>query len=216
MFAALLFRRSSLILRKPTVKPILAKFLTAAGSPAAFPPEGPPEFAFLGRSNVGKSSLINSLLGQKLAHVSSTPGRTRTINFMGIFAKAAQPAPELMLVDLPGYGYAKLSRSITAEWPKFIEPYLKERQTLKLAIVLIDVNVPAQPPDALLIDFLRQTGRELLVVGTKSDKLSGNKLRSALAGLARDHGAERVLPYSARTGEGKTELWREIRSRAEQ
>jgi GTP-binding protein len=194
------------------VKPIIAKFMTAAGSSQRFPPEGPPEFAFLGRSNVGKSSLINSLLGQKLAHVSSTPGRTRTINFIGIFAKAERPAPELMLVDLPGYGYAKLSRSVTAEWPKFIEPYLKERQALKVAIVLIDVNVPAQPPDNQLIEFLRHTGREFMVVGTKSDKLSGNKLQSALAGLARAHGVDAILPFSARTGLGRNDLWREIQS----
>ncbi|HLW52359.1 MAG TPA: ribosome biogenesis GTP-binding protein YihA/YsxC [Candidatus Angelobacter sp.] len=196
------------------MKPIIAKFLTAAGSPSAFPPEGPPEFAFLGRSNVGKSSLINSLLGQKLAHVSSTPGRTRTINFIGIYGKAAQPAPELVLVDLPGYGYAKISRSITAEWPKFIEPYLKERGILKLAVVLIDVNVPAQAPDAQLIHFLRETGRQFLVVGTKSDKLSANKLRSTLAALARDHEVESIVPYSASTGAGRMELWREIRERA--
>jgi GTP-binding protein len=196
------------------VKPIVAKFLTSAGSPAAFPSEGPPEIAFLGRSNVGKSSLINSLLGQKLAHVSSTPGRTRTINFIGIFAKPTQPAPELLLVDLPGYGYAKLSRSITAEWPKFIEPYLTERRTLRLSVVLIDINVPAQSPDAQLIAFLRETGRDFLVVGTKSDKLSGNKLRSALATLSRDHGVEAILPYSARTGSGRNELWKEMRGRS--
>src|SRR5260370_25076696 len=146
------------------MKPILAKFITSSASTNTFPEEGPPEFAFLGRSNVGKSSLINSLLGQKLAHVRSTPGRTRTINFIGIYAKASQlhstqpravaavphAQPELMLVDLPGYGYAKISRSITAEWPKFIEPYLKERTTLQLAIVLIDANVPPQPPDRQL------------------------------------------------------------------
>src|SRR5262249_19847432 len=184
------------------MKPIHAKFLLSAADPAAFPAEGPPEFAFLGRSNVGKSSLINSLLGQKLAHVSSTPGRTRTINFIGIFAKASQPAPELMLVDLPGYGYAKLSRSIIAEWPKFIEPYLTERRVLRLSLVLIDVNVPAQSPDAQLIAFLREAGRDFLVVGTKSDKLSANKLRSALASLARDHDVPAILAYSARTGSG--------------
>src|SRR5258707_12575140 len=102
------------------MKPIITKFLTSAASPSGFPLEGPPEFAFLGRSNVGKSSLINSLLGQKLAHVSSTPGRTRTINFIGIYAKPDQPLPAMMLVDLPGYGYTKISREITAEWPKFI------------------------------------------------------------------------------------------------
>jgi GTP-binding protein len=198
------------------MKPVIAKFLTSAADPKFFPPEGPPEFAFLGRSNVGKSSLINSLLGQKMAHVSSTPGRTRTINFIGIYAKASQPYPEMLLVDLPGYGYAKLSKEISAEWPKFIEPYLHQRETLALAIVLIDSNIPAQPPDRQLIDFLRGTGRDFLVVATKADKLSGNKLRSALAVLARDHGVETLLPYSSRTGDGRTELWREIRSRTTQ
>lgn len=192
---------------------MISKFLTSAASPGAFPAEGPPEFAFLGRSNVGKSSLINSLLGQKLAHVSSTPGRTRTINFIGIYAKAGQPHPEMMLVDLPGYGYAKISRSITAEWPKFIEPYLKERATLRLAIVLIDANVPPQAPDQQLIEFLRGTGRNFLVVATKSDKLSSNKLRPALATLAREHAVEEILAYSAKTSVGRSELWREMRQR---
>jgi GTP-binding protein len=168
----------------------------------------------LGRSNVGKSSLINSLLGQKLAHVSSTPGRTRTINFIGIYAKLTQPTPELMLVDLPGYGYAKLSRAISAEWPKFIEPYLKHRETLELAICLVDANVPPQPSDTQLMDFLRRVGRPFLVVATKTDKLSANKLRPALSILAREHGVENILPYSAKTGAGKSELWRAIRERA--
>ena len=193
------------------MKPLIAKFLTSAASPDGFPPEGPPEVAFLGRSNVGKSSLINSLLGQKLAHVSSTPGRTRTINFIGIYARPSQPHPELLLVDLPGYGYAKISREVAAEWAKFIDPYLKERNTLKLAIVLIDANVPAQPSDQQLITFLRHAKRDFLVVATKSDKLSSNKLRAVLAGLAREHGVPAVLPYSARTGAGRAELWRAIR-----
>jgi GTP-binding protein len=198
------------------MKPILAKFLFTATSPAAFPVGGPPEFAFLGRSNVGKSSLINSLLGQKLAHVSSTPGRTQSINFIGIYAKDGQPNPELMLVDLPGYGYAKLSRSITAEWPKFIEPYLKDREALQLSVVLVDANVPAQAPDRQLIDFLQASGRDLLVVATKTDKLSGNKLRHALSRLEHEHGVAGILAYSAKTGEGRSELWRAIRSRMAQ
>lgn len=196
------------------MKPILAKFLTSAADPKFFPSEGPPEFAFLGRSNVGKSSLINSLLGQKLAHVSSTPGRTRTINFIGIYGKPGQPNPELMLVDLPGYGYAKISREISAEWPKFIEPYLKDRETLRLSIVLIDSNIPPQEPDRQLIHFLRAMQRDFLVVATKTDKLSNNKLRNALATLAREHALDTLLPYSATTGAGRAELWREIRSRA--
>jgi GTP-binding protein len=191
----------------------IAKFLTSAADPKFFPVEGPPEFAFLGRSNVGKSSLINSLLGQKLAHVSSTPGRTRTINFIGIYAKPNQPYPESILVDLPGYGYAKISKEISAEWPKFIEPYLKDRESLALSIVLIDANIPAQEPDRQLIDFLRSVERDFLVVATKADKLSGNKLKSALALLAREHEIEALLPYSAKTGDGRAELWREIRAR---
>jgi GTP-binding protein len=195
------------------MKPLLTKFLTSAADPKFFPAEGPPEFAFLGRSNVGKSSLINSLLGQKLAHVSSTPGRTRTINFIGIYARPGQPHPELVLVDLPGYGYAKISRSISAEWPKFIEPYLRERTTLQLSIVLIDANIPPQEPDRQLIHFLRSVERDFLVVATKADKLSGNKLRAALAMLAREHQLDTLLPYSAQTGAGRAELWREIRSR---
>jgi len=191
----------------------IAKFLTSAADPKFFPPEGPPEFAFLGRSNVGKSSLINSLLGQKIAHVSSTPGRTRTINFIGLYSKPSQPAPEMVLVDLPGYGYAKISRSISAEWPKFIEPYLTDREALALSIVLIDSNIPAQEPDQHLIHFLHSAQRDFLVVGTKADKLSGNKQRAALTALAREHQVEAILPYSAKTGAGRSELWREIRSR---
>lgn len=198
------------------MKPLSAKFITSAASPKHFPVEGPPEFAFLGRSNVGKSSLINSLLGQKLAHVSSTPGRTRTINFIGIYSKPEQTHPEMMLVDLPGYGYAKIAREISAEWPKFIEPYLTERETLQLAIVLIDANVPAQAPDRHLVDFLRDADREFVMVATKSDKLSANKLRHALATLQRDHGVSEILPYSAKTGHGRSELWRAIRSRMAQ
>ena len=196
------------------MKAPIAKFLTSAADPKFFPAEGPPEFAFLGRSNVGKSSLINSLLGQKLAHVSSTPGRTRTINFIGIYAKENQPNPELMLVDLPGYGYAKISREISAEWPKFIEPYLQDRETLQLSIVLIDCNIPPQEPDRQLIHFLRAMERDFIVVATKTDKLSGNKLRSALAMLSKEHALDKLLPYSANTAAGRAELWREIRSRA--
>ena len=197
------------------MKPQIAKFIIAAGDTSLFPREGPPEFAFLGRSNVGKSSLINSLLGQKIAHVSSTPGRTQTINFIGIYDKPTQPDPKLLLVDLPGYGYAKISREISAEWPKFIEPYITERKALRLAIILIDSNVPPQASDRQLTDFFRSMGREFLVVATKTDKLSANKLRNTLGMLAREHEIDSILPYSAKTGAGKVELWRHILTRAE-
>src|SRR5262249_17277994 len=98
----------------------------------------------------------------------------------------------------------------------FIEPYLKERAPLRLAIVLVDANIPAQAPDRQLVDFLRSVDRDLVLVATKADKLSGNKLRHALAALERDHGVTGILAYSAKTGQGRSELWRAIRSRMAQ
>src|SRR5690349_9538534 len=101
-----------------------AKFMTSVADAAKLPPPSLPEIAFLGRSNVGKSSVLNSLVGEKIARTSSTPGRTRTINFFEVRRKG-EPRGELIFADLPGYGYAKLSREVTGEWPKFIEPYLE-------------------------------------------------------------------------------------------
>jgi len=163
--------------------PLTPVFLLSATDVAHFPAEaktyGAPEVAFLGRSNVGKSSLINSLLGSKQAHTSSTPGRTRAINFFALHEGAGdkmKPKPLLIFADLPGYGYAKISKSISAEWPKFIEPYLAERDALALCICLVDTNIPPQPSDSQLIDYFKQTQRPYLVVGTKADRLSNNVL----------------------------------------
>ena len=193
---------------------IHARFLTSAAAVGQFPAPAAPEIAFLGRSNVGKSSLINALLGEKIAHVSSSPGRTRTINFIALREKQETVDPDLILADLPGYGYAKISREISAEWPKFIEPYLAEREPLRLCVCLVDANVPAQPSDKQLIQWLQHHGRELLVVATKSDRLSSNQLNKALANLKREHQVERILPCSAKTKSGIAELWREIRTAA--
>jgi len=192
------------------VKPI-TKFLTSAVDAAHFPVPGPPEVAFLGRSNVGKSSLLNSLVGTTIARVSNTPGRTQMINFFGVNFKAGQPNPELLLVDLPGYGYAKAPREVVAQWSKFIDPYLREREPLVLCVALVDVSVPPQESDQRLLDFLRGAEREFIVVGTKSDRLSGNKLRTALKALEQELGASPILPFSSKTGDGKAELWRAIR-----
>ena len=189
---------------------VVSRFLVAASSEAHFPAASAPEVAFLGRSNVGKSSVINSLLGAKIAKTSSTPGRTRTINFYEI-RWPGKPRPALFFADLPGYGYARLPREVTAEWVKFIEPYLERRLTLGLCIVLVDCSVPSQDSDRQLVHWLRARQRNLLVVATKADRLSGNTLRPALEGLQQEFGVDRLAHFSARTGEGRDELWREIR-----
>ena len=187
-----------------------AKFVLSATDAARFPAPGAPEIAFLGRSNVGKSSVINSLLGEKIARTSSTPGRTRAINFFEV-RRPGQPHPEFVFADLPGYGYAKLSRAITAEWPHFIEPYLLQRGPLALCIVLIDANVPPQAADKNMVEWLRHSSRPFRVVATKADRLSGNQLPTALRRLAEEMQIEKPLPFSARTGDGRDELWRLIR-----
>src|ERR1700674_5791041 len=125
---------------------VLARFMMSASDANQFPDPALPEVAFLGRSNVGKSSLINSLLGAKIAKTSSTPGRTRSINFYEV-RWPGNPQPELVFADLPGYGYAKLSREVSETWPSFIEPYMHERPSLSLCLALIDVNVPPQASD---------------------------------------------------------------------
>src|SRR5580658_2704561 len=174
-------------------------FLLSATDVAHFPSDaktfGAPEVAFLGRSNVGKSSLINSLLGSREAKVSSTPGRTRAINFFALHEGAGEKMkvrPTLIFADLPGYGYAKISKAISSEWPRFIEPYLAERETLALAVCLVDTNIPPQALDTTLIDFFKATQRPYLVVGTKSDRVGRNALEKSLAALRQAHGVAEI------------------------
>ena len=194
---------------------VLSRFVAAATDAAHFPAPSLPEVAFLGRSNVGKSSVINSLVGTKLARTSSTPGRTRAINFFEI-RWPGKPHPELIFADLPGYGYAKLSREISQEWPKFIDPYLHQRSTLALCVALVDSSVPPQQSDRQLLDFLSASGRDFLLVATKSDRLSNNQLHNALRTLAQEYPSARLLAFSAKTGAGRDELWKEIRQMAQQ
>jgi GTP-binding protein len=188
----------------------MARFMAAATDAAHFPAPSLPEVAFLGRSNVGKSSVINTLVDAKLARTSSTPGRTRSINFFEV-RWPGKPRPEVIFADLPGYGYAKLSREISQEWPKFIEPYLNERPTLVLCLALVDVNVPPQDSDRQLLDFLNASGRECLLIATKSDRLSNNQLRNALKGLSEAYPTATVVPFSAKTRAGRDEVWNKIR-----
>lgn len=190
---------------------VLTRFLMAASDPSHFPAPVLPEVAFLGRSNVGKSSVINSLVGKKLARTSSTPGRTRSINFFEL-RWAGRPQPELIFTDVPGYGFAHVSREISSQWPGFIEPYLKQRPTLALCLALVDVNVPPQQSDKQLLEFLTATQRPVVVVGTKCDRLSGNQLRSSLEKLQEEFPRARIVPFSARNGSGRDELWQEIRA----
>jgi GTP-binding protein len=182
--------------------------MLSAVSAEQFPKASVPEIAFLGRSNVGKSSLLNALVGAKAAKVSSTPGRTRAINFFEISGERG--AAKMIFADLPGYGYAKISKSISAEWPKFIEPYLATRETLALCICIVDAIVPARPNDRQLLDWLRSVDRELLVVATKVDRLSGNERTRNVAALKRDLEFDAIMPVSAKTGYGIAELWGKI------
>jgi GTP-binding protein len=192
-------------------------FMLSATDVAHFPSAAKtydaPEVAFLGRSNVGKSSLINALLGSRQAHTSSTPGRTRAINFFALHEGSGgkmKPRPVMIFADLPGYGYAKISKSISEEWPKFIEPYLAERETLALAVCLVDTNIPPQASDTTLIRFFQQIQRPYLVVGTKADRISLNNLNKSLKALREAHEVSEVLAVSAEKGTGVQELWKRL------
>jgi len=190
---------------------ILARFMLSASDLSQFPAPGVPEIAFLGRSNVGKSSVINSLVGTKLARTSNTPGRTRSINFYEV-RRAGQPRPEILFADLPGYGYAKVSREIADDWARFVDPYLHQRSSLALCLALVDSNIPPQQSDQQLLEFLSAKGRPHIVVATKCDRLSGNKLQQAMHTLGEAYSGAPIVPFSAKTGSGKEDLWRQIRN----
>jgi GTP-binding protein len=185
--------------------------MLSASDLSQFPAPGVPEIAFLGRSNVGKSSVINSLVGTKLARTSNTPGRTRSINFYEV-RRAGQPRPEILFADLPGYGYAKVSREIADDWARFVDPYLHQRSSLALCLALVDSNIPPQQSDQQLLEFLSAKGRPHIVVATKCDRLSGNKLQQAMHALGEAYRGAPIVPFSAKTGSGKEDLWRQIRN----
>jgi GTP-binding protein len=191
---------------------VLTRFVTSAAEPRQFPPAGAPEIAFLGRSNVGKSSLINSLVGSKIAKTSNTPGRTQTINFFQV-RRPGKPHPDFVFADLPGYGYARVPKEITAQWAQFIDPYLEKRESLALCLALVDVTIPPQELDLKLLEWLGHIGRNFLVVATKADRISGNQLRTSLQKLGEQlHvAADRMIAFSAKTRIGHDELWSAIK-----
>jgi GTP-binding protein len=184
--------------------------MISAADPARFPVSTLPEVAFLGRSNVGKSSLINSLVGNKIAKTSNTPGRTQTINFFEI-RWPGRPKPELLFADLPGYGYARVPKDVKQLWSGFIDPYILERQHLELCLCLVDANIPPQAVDIQLVDFLRKANRNFMVVATKADRV-GTKIHASINALKSALDVEHVLAYSSKTGQGHDELWKAIRA----
>ena len=162
------------------------------------------EISFLGRSNVGKSSLLNSLLQRKgLARTSNTPGRTQSINFFLV-------NESFYFVDLPGYGYAKVSKTMRADWGKMAEEYLAKRRELVLSIQLIDSRHPPTELDLKLHEWLVYNQKNHIVVATKADKLSNNKLNKSLQEIEKILPESKIILYSAETGKGRDELWREI------
>ena len=184
-----------------------AKFVAAANLPTSFPKDRKPEVAFLGRSNVGKSSLMNSLLSVKgLARTSSTPGRTQSLNFFLI-------NEQFYFVDLPGYGYAKRSKEARHEWGKLIEKYLAEREQLVLSILIVDARHEPSPLDLLMKSWLQHFKFPFLVVSTKVDKLSANERHKSLQTAKKVLETEHILPYSSITRDGMKEVWNVIRER---
>ncbi len=191
---------------------VLTRFVTSAVDPGQFPPASAPEIAFAGRSNVGKSSLINSLVGNKIAKTSNTPGRTQTINFFQV-RRPGKPQPDFVFADLPGYGFARVPKEVTAQWAKFINPYLETRESLVLCLVLVDVTIPPQELDLQLIKWLRHVDRNFMLVATKADRISGNQLRASLQKLSGQLSVppEQIIPYSAKARVGYENLWKAIK-----
>ena len=181
------------------------EFLKSAFNEADWPRDAKPEIAFLGRSNVGKSSLINSLLGVRgLARTSSTPGRTQALNFFEVDNR-------FRFVDFPGYGYARVPREIKYSWGEMATTYLAKRRQLVLSIHIVDSRHEPTKQDLQLHEWLEKSDKPRLVVATKSDKLSNNELRKNLGHIASVLDDDSVMAYSAKSGRGRDELWRAIR-----
>ena len=183
-----------------------AKFTKSATHPEHYPRDGRAEVAFLGRSNVGKSSLMNSLLGVRgLARTSSAPGRTQLINFFLI-------DDAFYFVDLPGYGYARVPSDVKREWGPMVQKYLATRPNLVLSIVITDSRHEPTKLDLQMIEWLQSRGKPFVIIATKADKLSGNQLR---AKISRESAVQndKLIVYSAVTRIGADRLWKEITTR---
>lgn len=183
-----------------------AKFICSAVKPEHYPPADLPEVAFAGRSNVGKSSLINKILNRKkLVRTSKTPGRTQLLNFFEI-------NEIYRFVDLPGYGYAKVPAEVQKRWRPMVENYLTTRVNLRGMVWLLDIRREVSKEDLTLWDWLQVQQVKVIIVITKADKLSKNKRCKQAASIAKSLGCktEELIEFSAMTGEGKDELWRRL------
>src|SRR5579864_1167501 len=182
-----------------------AEFVVSAVRPEQFPAEALPEVAFLGRSNVGKSSLLNCLTGkQKLAFTSAKPGCTQTINFYRI-------GDQFQFVDLPGYSYARVPKEITFQWKRLIEEYLLHRKCLELCVLVVDSRRGWMEKDLELKQWLEFHNRRFLTIATKTDKLKTQKEQHhGMAGLREQNPTGEVLPFSALTCRGAREIWQAI------
>ena len=197
------------------MKILTAEFIRSCAGPEQFLKGDLPEIAFIGRSNVGKSSLINSLLQRKgLAKVSRTPGKTRLVNLFRITSDDPGLA-QFVLVDLPGYGYAKVSKALRSQWAPLIEQYLNGNEQLHAVVVLVESRVLSEQ-DQQTIAWLSSVGRSPIVVATKVDKLKMSErvgaLRRLYEWLELDEG-DGIITYSAVTGEGRERLWAALKER---
>ncbi len=188
-----------------------AKLHISAGDPRQFPARPVPQIALSGRSNVGKSSLVNTLLGRKaLARVSQAPGKTITVNFYDVDGK-------LFLVDLPGYGFAKRPPQEKAKWSALTDGYFTKNPNLDrvcLVLQLVDLKVGPTADDVMMLQYLAETNLPFAVIATKTDKLNKTDRAAALARLQAHPAIKEgtpILPFSAQTGEGKEELWKMLK-----
>jgi GTP-binding protein len=183
---------------------VQAEFVISAVSKRDFPEEGIPEVVFAGRSNVGKSSLINRLAGnQGLARISSTPGKTQSINFYRFDGS-------LFLVDLPGFGYAKAGKQVIRQWKKLIEQYFRNRSFIVLTIQLVDSRMPPTNLDLQLYEWLESLKIPRMLVATKSDKLSNNRKVAQSRIISDSFGGQAVVMSSAETGAGCKVIWQRV------